>query len=62
MFLQNNISAEVIDLRTLSPLDLETLVNSVKKTSRAVVIEETGKQADFLEQLLAIFKKLLLTI
>jgi len=47
MFYKNNISAEVIDLRTLSPLDLETLVNSVKKTSRAVVIEETWKTGGF---------------
>ena len=34
------IEAEVIDLRTVRPLDLETLVNSVIKTHRAVVIEE----------------------
>ena len=40
-------SSDPIDLRTLSPLDLETLVNSVKKTSRAVVIEETWKTGGF---------------
>jgi pyruvate dehydrogenase E1 component beta subunit len=34
------ISAEVIDLRTLRPLDLETIVTSVKKTNRIVSIEE----------------------
>ena len=34
------ISAEVIDLRTLRPLDLETVVASVKKTNRIVSIEE----------------------
>ncbi len=34
------ISAEVVDLRTLRPLDKETVVNSVRKTSRAVVLEE----------------------
>ncbi|SLN34141.1 Pyruvate dehydrogenase E1 component subunit beta [Roseivivax jejudonensis] len=34
------ISAEVIDPRTLVPLDEETLVRSVKKTSRAIVIDE----------------------
>ena len=34
------IEAEVIDLRTVRPLDLETLVSSVIKTHRAVVIEE----------------------
>ena len=34
------ISAEVIDLRTIRPLDSETIVNSVKKTSRLVTCEE----------------------
>jgi pyruvate dehydrogenase E1 component beta subunit len=44
---EKNISAEVIDLRTLSPLDMETLVESVKKTNRAVVVEETWKTGGF---------------
>ena len=35
-----NISAEVIDPRTISPLDETTLINSVKKTSHAIVIDE----------------------
>lgn len=34
------ISAEVIDLRTLRPLDVETIVESVKKTSRCISVEE----------------------
>jgi pyruvate dehydrogenase E1 component subunit beta len=34
------ISAEVIDLRTLRPLDVETIVGSVKKTNRIVSVEE----------------------
>jgi pyruvate dehydrogenase E1 component beta subunit len=39
--LQNEgISAEVIDLRTLRPLDIETIVNSVQKTNRIVSVEE----------------------
>jgi pyruvate dehydrogenase E1 component beta subunit len=37
---QEEISAEVIDLRTLRPLDIETVINSVKKTNRAVVVED----------------------
>lgn len=44
---EKNISAEVIDLRTLAPLDIDTVVNSVKKTNRAVVIEETWKTGGF---------------
>jgi pyruvate dehydrogenase E1 component beta subunit len=35
-----NISAEVINLRTIRPLDIETIVKSVKKTSRVVSVEE----------------------
>lgn len=34
------IEAEVIDLRTIRPIDRETIVNSVKKTSRCVTVEE----------------------
>jgi pyruvate dehydrogenase E1 component beta subunit len=34
------IDAEVIDLRTIRPLDVETIVNSVKKTNRIVSVEE----------------------
>ena len=44
---EKNISAEVIDLRTLSPLDLDTVIKSVRKTNRAVVIEETWKTGGF---------------
>jgi pyruvate dehydrogenase E1 component beta subunit len=34
------IEAEVIDLRTLRPLDMETILNSVRKTNRIVTVEE----------------------
>ena len=34
------IDAEVIDLRTIRPLDMETVINSVKKTNRIVCVEE----------------------
>ena len=37
---EEGIEAEVIDLRTLRPLDLETVVASVKKTNRIVTVEE----------------------
>ncbi|MFM2042214.1 MAG: 2-oxoisovalerate dehydrogenase subunit beta [Pseudomonadota bacterium] len=37
---QDGISAEVIDLRTIRPLDVETVVASVKKTNRLVSVEE----------------------
>ncbi len=38
---KENIRAEVIDLRTIRPLDLETIVQSVKKTNRCVIVEES---------------------
>ena len=36
----SNISADVIDLRTLQPLDKESIINSVKKTGRAIILQE----------------------
>ena len=37
---EEGISVEVVDLRSLRPLDRPTIINSVKKTNRAVIIEE----------------------
>jgi pyruvate dehydrogenase E1 component beta subunit len=37
---ENQISIEVVDLRSLRPLDHETIINSVRKTNRAIVFEE----------------------
>jgi len=37
---EHEIDAEVIDPRTLRPLDLDTIIESVKKTNRAVIVEE----------------------
>ena len=42
---KENISAEIIDLRTLRPMDTETIVRSVKKTGRCVVVEEGWAQS-----------------
>jgi pyruvate dehydrogenase E1 component beta subunit len=42
---KENISAEVIDLRTLKPMDSDTIVESVKKTGRLVTVEEGWKQS-----------------
>ncbi|MFN8674219.1 MAG: alpha-ketoacid dehydrogenase subunit beta [Candidatus Sericytochromatia bacterium] len=44
---ENNIDVEVIDLRTLVPLDIEAILNSVKKTGRAVVVYEAPKTSGF---------------
>jgi pyruvate dehydrogenase E1 component beta subunit len=42
---KENIHAEVIDLRTLKPMDTDTIVESVKKTGRLVTIEEGWQQS-----------------
>jgi pyruvate dehydrogenase E1 component beta subunit len=42
---KEGIEAEVIDLRTLRPMDTETIVASVKKTGRAVCVEEGWQQS-----------------
>ncbi|MDI7743765.1 alpha-ketoacid dehydrogenase subunit beta [Lysinibacillus fusiformis] len=38
-------SVEVVDLRTIQPLDIETILASVEKTNRAIVVQEAQKQA-----------------
>src|ERR687895_1820032 len=38
---KQNVSCEVIDPRTIRPLDIETIINSVKKTNRVVIAEES---------------------
>jgi pyruvate/2-oxoglutarate/acetoin dehydrogenase E1 component len=40
MLAEQGVSAEVIDLRTLRPLDIETILGSVQKTNRIAVVEE----------------------
>jgi pyruvate dehydrogenase E1 component beta subunit len=42
---KEGIQAEVIDLRTLKPMDVETIVASVKKTGRLVTVEEGWRQS-----------------
>jgi len=40
---KEGIEVEVVDLRTLRPLDMEPIIESFKKTNRAVVVEEGWK-------------------
>lgn len=48
------IKAEVIDPRTLSPLDTETIINSVKKTHRLVIVHEAPRTGGFGAEIAAI--------
>lgn len=43
----NGVDAEVVDLRTLVPLDVETIIASVENTGRAVVIHEASRTSGF---------------
>jgi pyruvate dehydrogenase E1 component beta subunit len=48
---KEGINVEVIDLRTIRPLDTETIINSVKKTNRCVVVEEAWPMASISSEL-----------
>ncbi|HIE43463.1 MAG TPA: pyruvate dehydrogenase [Candidatus Omnitrophica bacterium] len=47
---KEGIDAEIIDLRTLIPLDLDTLLESVKKTSRVIVTSQAVEQGSFVNE------------
>ena len=50
---QNGIEAEVVDLRVLRPLDSATIVESVAKTHRAVVVDESWRTGSFAAEISA---------
>lgn len=54
---ETGIDAEVIDLRSLWPLDLETIVNSVKKTRRCVIVHEATRTCGFGAELVALVQE-----
>ncbi|MEC0371491.1 alpha-ketoacid dehydrogenase subunit beta [Paenibacillus chibensis] len=49
----SGIKAEVIDLRTLNPLDIDTIVASIKKTNRAIVVQEAQKTSGVAAEVIA---------
>ena len=51
---KEGISSEVIDLRTVSPLDYETLINSVKKTGRLIIVQEAWRNCSVSSEVAAI--------
>ena len=48
---ENGIDADVIDLRTLVPLDIETIEASVRKTGRCLVVQEATRTSGFASEL-----------
>lgn len=50
---KDGINVEIIDLRTVAPLDVETIIASVEKTGRVVVVQEAQKQAGVSAQVIA---------
>lgn len=47
------VKAEVIDLRSINPIDIETIVASIKKTHRAVVVQEAQRSAGAAAEIIA---------
>ncbi|HEA67499.1 MAG TPA: alpha-ketoacid dehydrogenase subunit beta, partial [Desulfobacterales bacterium] len=45
---EEGISVEVVDLRTLTPLDKETVLDSVRKTGRVIIVHEACKRGGVL--------------
>lgn len=50
---KEGVQAEVIDLRTLAPLDIDTIVESIKKTNRAIVVQEAQKTSGVAAEVIA---------
>jgi pyruvate dehydrogenase E1 component beta subunit len=54
---EQGIDCEVIDLRTLWPVDIDTIINSVKKTGRVVVVHEAPKSCGFGAELVSLINE-----
>ncbi len=54
---KEGISAEVIDLRTVRPIDYDTVINSVKKTNRLVIVEEAWPLASISSEITYMVQK-----
>lgn len=54
---ETGVDAEIIDLRSLWPLDLRTIVESVKKTGRCVIVHEATRSSGFGAELAALVQE-----
>ena len=53
----DKIDMEIIDLRTMSPIDVETIANSVRKTGRAVIVHEAPKTCGLGAEIIALINE-----
>ena len=54
---ENDVDCEIVDLRTLWPVDIDTIVDSVKKTGRVVIVHEAPKTCGFGAELVALINE-----
>lgn len=54
---KEGISAEIIDLRTIRPMDYDTVIQSVKKTNRLIVVDESWPFAGISAELAYVVQK-----
>ena len=54
---ETGVDAEIIDLRTLVPLDIDAIVASVKKTGRCVIVHEATRTCGFGAELAALVQE-----
>jgi pyruvate dehydrogenase E1 component beta subunit len=54
---EDKISVEVIDLRTISPMDVDAIVNSVRKTGRCVIVHEAPKTCGLGAEIIALINE-----
>jgi len=50
---KQNIHADVIDVATIKPLDIETIIHSVEKTGRCLIVQEAPKTCGFASEIIA---------
>lgn len=55
---KEDVSAEVIDLRTIRPLDIDTIITSIKKTNRLVIVEESWPVASISSEISHLVQRL----
>ena len=57
LFAQEGIDVEVIDLRTLAPLDRDAIANTVRKTNKVILLHEDAKTGGIAGELAAIINE-----